>query len=177
MENYLLDLIGAGIILIGMVRGLSKGFIIELTQLAAILIGIVLAIKYADPLAQFLHEKVAFGVAILRIAAFLFLFALIVMIMFMIGRLLTKLLKLMLINWLNQLLGGLFGAIKALLLLCILAVLTHQVNNTVHLIPDKYLEESLLYQNCLTVGQAALEWLSNKPLKELNINQYSSIIG
>lgn len=162
MDHYLLDVIGAVIILIGIIRGFSNGFVLELTQIASVFVGIIVALKYTNIMAAFLQEQVAFSFELIQIVVFLILFALVVMIMHLIGNLITKVLKIIFLGWMNKLLGVVFGVIKALLLLCLLAVITQRINAVIHIIPQAYFNHSILYPFSLDLGDSILDFFGEE---------------
>ncbi len=168
MDYYLLDIIGGIIILIGTIRGYSNGFVIELTQIASVFIGIIIALKYTNVIAAFAHQQIAFSFELIQIVVFFILFALVVMIMRFIGNLITRLLKLIFLGWFNRLLGIVFGVIKAMLLLCLLAVITQRVNEIIHIIPQVYFDHSILYQFSLDLGESILDFFSKKTMNTSN---------
>ncbi len=171
MDDYLLDIIGGVILLIGVIRGYSNGFVLELTQIASVFIGIIVALKYTNPIAKFLSQHVAFSFELIQIVVFLVVFALSVMIMHLIGNLMTKFLKLIFLGWLNRLLGIVLGVIKAILLLCLLTVITQRVNDVIHIIPQAYFDHSILYQFNLDLGESILDFINNKSTESPNIIQ------
>lgn len=171
MDYYLLDIIGGVVILLGIIRGFSNGFVLELTQIVSVFIGIIVALKYTNSIATFLHQQVAFSFELIQIVVFLIVFALVVMIMHLIGNLITKVLKLIFLSWMNRLLGVVFGVIKALLLLCLLAVITQRVNAVVHVIPQVYFDHSILYQFSLGLGESILDFFSDETTEKTSTVQ------
>ncbi|MCY3999106.1 MAG: CvpA family protein [Flavobacteriaceae bacterium] len=171
MVYYLLDIIGGIIILIGIIRGYSNGFVIELTQIASVFIGIIVALKYTNTIATLAHQQVAFSFELIQIVAFFIVFALVVMIMHFIGNLITRLLKLIFLGWFNRLLGVIFGVIKAMLLLCLLAVIAQRGNDVIQIIPQAYFDHSILYQFSLGLGESILDFFSYDSIEKNTPNQ------
>jgi membrane protein required for colicin V production len=96
----------------GLIRGIMKGFIIEIASLLAFWLGIVAAWKFSDLLKDYLSENVEINQSVLPFICFVVLFALVAIGVMMLGKVFEKLSELILLGWLNKLLGGLFGLIK-----------------------------------------------------------------
>lgn len=158
LEQIIFDLVSLIIITIGLIRGFSKGFIIEVFQLLSIIIGIFGALKYAGTLTTQFQDKIALDPNLIWVSFFVILFCLLVIIISALARLITKLIKLAFLGCLNRVLGLILGGIKAILLLCLLVIIIEQIQDVIRLIPESYFEESFLYDKFDQIGQTILEW-------------------
>ena len=121
----LLDFILLAPLIFGLVRGLFNGLIKELVSIAAVIIGVFLAYKYADKVELFLSNYINQDGAALTIIAYLLIFGVVLLIAFALSFLLTKLLQAMSLGLFNRLLGGVFGLGKSLLILLVFINLVH----------------------------------------------------
>ena len=87
----LLDIILILPIILFAYNGYKKGFIIELSSLVALVLGIYLAINFSDFAADFLSNNFSISDQYLLIIAFIVTFAVVVIGVIFVGKILTKL--------------------------------------------------------------------------------------
>ena len=115
-----IDIILGIFLLLGLVRGFMKGFFIELASLVALIAGIFGAIHFSYYASSFIAEHVDWEENYINLAAFAVTFIIIIVIISLAGKLLTKLANIIALGILNKLLGGAFGVIKMAFLATIL---------------------------------------------------------
>jgi membrane protein required for colicin V production len=104
--------------------GIWRGFFREVLGLLGIILGILLAIVGFGPISKMLHYFVPeVPVIIWIIISFLAIFLGVYLVSRLLAVVLKKLSSLILLGWLNRLLGGVIGAIKGALLLSLLLLL------------------------------------------------------
>jgi len=96
----------------GAFKGFRNGFIIELSTLAALILGIWGAIHFSDWVADYLLQHFEIEREYLPMIAFAITFLGIVILLNLLGRLLTTLLKAVALNGINRLVGAIFGLLK-----------------------------------------------------------------
>ncbi|MDR0542197.1 MAG: CvpA family protein [Dysgonamonadaceae bacterium] len=107
-----LDLIIAACILVGLIKGLSDGFIKQLVSLAALILAVVFAGQIAVPVRSFLLQHVvgnALSPQIITALCYIIAFVLIILAISLFGKIVDVAIKLTPAKPLNVLLGGLFG--------------------------------------------------------------------
>ena len=107
-----IDIVLGVFILFGLVRGLMKGFFVEVASLLALVAGVYGAIHFSDFAAEFLQDKTQWDEKTINITAFAITFVAIVLAISLAGKALTKLANFAALGILNKLLGGVFGALK-----------------------------------------------------------------
>ena len=107
-----IDIVLGGLILFGLIRGLMKGLFVEIASLAALILGIYGAIHFSNFASEYLESKVDWDESTINIASFAVTFVIIVLVISLAGKALTKLADFAALGMLNKLLGGLFGALK-----------------------------------------------------------------
>ena len=70
------------------------------------------------------------------------------------GKILTMLVKLVALGFVNRLMGALFGGIKALLILSVLLMFFDRINNQFGIVKDEVVDASILYSPILVQSQA-----------------------
>lgn len=145
MEYNYLDIIIAFVFVGFALRGYFKGLILSLTSLIGLIVGLYAAWHFSDYLAQELTPLLSLSVESLKIVSFILTFVIALFIVYLIGILLEKVVKVAGLGFLNKL-GGLFlGLIKGGLLVSIFFYLFVLIGGTAWLNPNT-LKGSLLYE-------------------------------
>jgi len=165
--NYL-DIFIVCLLVFGFTRGYLKGLVMELSSIIALLLGVYGSIKFSDFTLTFISNRspeIIEGVDenYLKIASFAFTFLLIIVLISLVGKALTKILKMVFLGFINKILGGLFGVIKFVLILSVCCVFFQNINSTLFLVDDSFAESSFLYNQIIDLGNWLLSILnSNK---------------
>lgn len=141
--NYL-DIIIAIILLLFGVKGFRKGLIIEVVTLLAFAVGIYGAMHFSDFTAEHLKEFMEINPKYLNTTAFVLTFILLVILVNIIGRMVTKLIQAMNLGFFNKLGGAVFGMAKGVLLCSIMVMV---LNNflLIGIVKPEVREQSKLY--------------------------------
>lgn len=142
----IIDIVLGSLLLFGLIRGGMKGLFVEIASLVALVLGVYGAIHFSGFAAQFLESKVDWNEKTINIVAFATTFVIIVLVISLAGKALTKLADFAALGILNKLLGGVFGALKIGLILSVLLIVFNKMNNTLPFMEKKDLEESMLYE-------------------------------
>ena len=140
------DIIIVALLVFGFARGLFKGLFVEVASLAALIAGVYGAIHFSYLIAEVLGNYVEWEEKYLTILAFAITFALIVVIIALAGKALTKIADFAQLGLLNKILGGVFGALKIGLILSIILLIFNRLNNTIPFISEEQQEASILYE-------------------------------
>lgn len=139
------DVVITVFLLFGFIRGLMKGLFIEVASLVALIGGVWGSIHFSYFIGDFLKESVSWSEKKIALAAFAITFVLIIIVVSLLGRFLTKLADLAALGMVNKILGGLFGLLKIGLVLSIIFIFFDRMNSTISFIDKKTLDESILY--------------------------------
>lgn len=142
----IIDIILAALLLFGFIRGLFKGLFVEVASLVALVLGVYGAIHFSGFAAGFLESKVDWNEKTINIVAFAITFVVIVLTIGLAGKALTKLADFAALGIINKLAGGVFGALKIGLILSVILIVFHKMNNTLPFMEKEDLEESMLYE-------------------------------
>ena len=140
------DIIIAALLIFGAVRGVMKGLFIEVASLVALLGGVYGAIHFSYFIGDYLKESVSWGKEYISLAAFAGTFIVIIIVISLLGKMLTKLANFAALGIINKLLGGVFGALKIGLILSIVFIFFGKMNDTIPFINKETLEKSILYE-------------------------------
>lgn len=140
------DILIAALLIFGFIRGLLKGLFVEVASLVALIAGIYGAIHFSYFAAAFLKNYVSWDEKYITIVAFAITFAIIVIVITLLGKLFTKIANFAALGMLNKLLGGLFGTLKIGLILSIILIVFDKLNNTLPFMSQDEQEETILYE-------------------------------
>lgn len=140
----LIDIILLIPITLGLIRGLMKGLLKELTGFAAIILGLVSAFLVSEPLYNFLKIHFSPGIE-LRVLSYILVFAAVSILIYQIGKILTKLVNFMALGIVNYALGGVFGASKVIAVLLVLVYFYTPYQDNQPLFQSEIIDESIIY--------------------------------
>ena len=152
--NYV-DIFIVCLILLGFYRGFSKGLIIELSSFLAIVLGVYGSIKFSE--ITFSSQLESIDESYLKIFSFAFTFIIIIISISLLARFLTKIIKILLLGWINKVLGGLFGSLKYLVLISFVVVFFDNINSEFSVVETKEVEKVMLFKPFLEVGNNLLK--------------------
>ncbi|MBT6252708.1 MAG: CvpA family protein [Flavobacteriaceae bacterium] len=155
MEINYLDLIFGGLILFGAFKGFRKGVIVELASLLALVLGIYGAIQFSGFVADQLVVYIDWDKRYVDLAAFGLTSVAIILGVSLLGKILTSLAKLVMLNGINRMLGLLFGGMKLAVFSGVILIFLMKANALFGFIPTEIIEQSLLCDSLLGLG----EWI------------------
>lgn len=126
-------------------KGYTKGFILQIASLAALILGIYGAIKFSSYLSAYLINKYSMDTDYLPILSFAIIFIAIVLLINLLGRILEKMADLTSLGFINCLFGAVFNVIKYALIISIFLVILNNINRKAPFIPEKQMKSSFFY--------------------------------
>lgn len=141
--NYI-DLILLAVLLLALISGIAKGFIHQLTSFAALVAGLLAAIWFSHYVAGFIGRFVDLGAG-KHIVAFVLTFVVVLLVIRICGNWIKRLAEVLMLGFLDKLLGGLFSLLKWSFILSLLLLLFTSFNNQLTLIQPRVLSQSKLY--------------------------------
>ena len=139
------DIIIAALLLFGFVKGVMKGLFVEVASLVALIGGVYGAIHFSHFVSDFLKEYVSWKPEYISLASFAITFVIIIVVIALLGKALTKIADFASLGILNKILGGVFGALKIGLILSVVFIFFSKMNDTIPFIEKETLEKSILY--------------------------------
>jgi len=129
----------------GLVQGFMDGLIIEIAELAALILGIWGAIHFSGWTAAKLSGWFDMQTAWAGIISFAITFIVIVVGVNLLGRLIDSFLKAVALGFAVRILGAIFGIIKYALILSVVCVFLNTINQKKHFLPADKIARSYLY--------------------------------
>jgi len=140
------DIVIAALLLFGFISGIRRGLFVEVASLVALIAGIFGAIHFSYFVGNFLANNVSWEEKYIIIVSFAITFAIIVVVIAMLGKMFTKIADFASLGMLNKLLGGVFGALKIGLILSIVLIVFSKLNNAIPFVSDEQRENAILYE-------------------------------
>lgn len=143
----------------GLIRGAFRGFFVEVASLLALVLGVFGALHFSSFTANLLSNYLDWEY--LPLLAFAITFVGIIIGVSWIGKLLTKLAKVILLGFVNRLLGALFGVSKWLIISGVLIWILGQINTFFPFLPADIIKESLFFEQLHDLGAYLFEKIDN----------------
>ena len=127
------------------IRGLQKGFIEQAVALISLVLGAWIAFRSSSVVSVWLKPYLEVSETVMSVASFAIVVIVVVVLLFIAGRLLTGLVKLVMLGWLDRLLGLAFSLLKTALIIGLVVVLFDTINLKFELVDSSTLDASVLY--------------------------------
>ena len=148
----LLDIIILICLILALIHGIIKGFISQAISLISIIVGVWAASHFADLVSTWLSQYITGSDEMLKLTAFVIVFIGIIVGLILLGKLLEKIIELIMLGWLNRLLGGVFAVAKWVLVMGLIALLFNELNDTFCLVSPEELAQSQVYQTISNIA-------------------------
>lgn len=142
--NYI-DIILGILLLWGLIKGFSKGLFSSLASLIALVVGIYIAVHFSHIAGEYLQEYVNWEEGVMKLVAFAITFIVVVILVSLAGKILTKIADYAALGVLNKLLGGAFGVLKMAFIASVIIIFIDALNNNITILKKETLNSSLLY--------------------------------
>lgn len=173
--NYF-DLIFVIPILWGAYKGFSKGLIVSVASLFALILGIYGAIRFSVYVGSFVARNVDVNESYVPLIAFATTFIGIVIGIHFLAKVLNKLVKAIALGWLNTIAGIVFGLVKVAFILSVFIFIVEKIDSHSNFISKQQKEESLLYAPVKIIAPTifpALKDFEIDPQLPKNLPQFS----
>ncbi len=148
----LIDIILGGFLIYGLIRGLWRGFFVELASLLALFIGIFVTIKFSYLMKSLIESHVHWSPKSIQITAFALTFILVVVGIYLLAKFFTTLANFASLGLINKFGGGVFGVIRMVLILSVSLNLFQKVNDNNTFSDKVTLEKSLFFYPIIKVS-------------------------
>lgn len=152
--------------ILALAEGFTKGFISQLSALISLILGAWLSFRFAGTVCEWLKPYLEVPEQVLYIISFGLILTVVLLGMFMISRLILSLVKLVMLGWLDKLLGVFFALLKAALLIGILIILFNTINTKMNLVREEVLQESKLYGPLKDLAYTIFPYLKELLMKQ-----------
>ena len=157
----ILDIIILICLIPALIQGVFKGFISQAISITSLILGAWASARFAGVVCQWMAQYISGSEQTLKIAAFILIFIVVIIVLTLIGRFLQKIVTLVMLGWLNRLLGAAFALMKWLLVMGLLALAFNSINETFQLVDPELIAQSHLYPMITGIADIVFPYLKN----------------
>ena len=129
----------------GIIRGLSKGFLEQALSLVGIFLSVWAAFHFSTLVCGWLKPYVSLSETTLNVVAFALILVAVSLAVLIVAKLLTKVLEMSMLGWLDKVLGLAFALVVNALLLGVFIILFDTLNLKFEFVKPEVLDESIVY--------------------------------
>jgi membrane protein required for colicin V production len=158
--NYI-DMFIMVLLVYAVFRGITRGFVLQLASLVALIAGIYLALKFSGFTSHFLVKYWAFDYEYLYMVSLAVTFVIVFILINILGKMLDKVVEISQLSFLNKLAGAFFNVCKVMLIAGVLLLYIDRVDNRINLLPKNAREGSFFYKPITSVTLLLFPSLGN----------------
>ena len=143
------------------IQGLRKGFISQAISIISIVAGIWASARFANIVTEWVSQYITASEQVLKIIAFALILVVVFIVLGLLGRLLESILKIVMLGWINKLLGLLFSLLKAVLIIGLIILAFSSLNSSIGLVKPEVIEGSALYEPVKDIAEAIFPYIKN----------------
>ena len=140
------DLIIAVLLGYALFKGIKNGLVVSVISLIALIVGIYISLRFSFFTRNFLTENTQWNPNTLTIAAFFITFVAVLVLLYFLGKAVTKLAESLALGFVNKILGAVFEGIKMLLIISFFLNLFQKINFNNLIVSKEKLDESVFYE-------------------------------
>jgi len=148
------DIVIIIVVIFFIVKGFMNGLIKETAGIAAVLLGLFVAVNFTCWLSDFILKRDWFDPKYIEVICFAILFFGVLILVIYLSKLLDKFANKIKIQWLNKIAGLVFGFIKGLFIVAGLCYLIELSIDNFSITEQKFFEDSKLYAQLLGMFKA-----------------------
>ena len=140
-----IDLIVIAAVAYGVIRGIMKGFILQISSFIGVFVAIFIAHICYIGFSEYVRMWFNLDLQYAKPVAFAVIFLVVVLICHLIAILIDKFLKIIALSWLNRISGAIFGLLKMLIILSIIFNVMFSFGEKTTIFPKKAVEKSIFF--------------------------------
>lgn len=164
------DIVVAAVLLYGFIKGVKEGLFVEAASLVALIVGVYGATHFSYIVADYMTPNFSWQPKYISLTAFAITFIIIVIIISLAGKLLTKIADFAHLGWINKMAGGAFGALKWALIFSVVLMVFDKLNTTLKIVSEETKQNTILYQPikslAVTLFPDLVKGAQDKPTQE-----------
>ncbi|MDD2490867.1 MAG: CvpA family protein [Bacteroidales bacterium] len=141
--------------------GFMKGFVRQAAAVMALILGIWAGYHFSDFVSSKLINWINVEQNLLNIISFAIIFIGVLLLVNLAGKAVESLVKLVLLGWLDKLMGIIFALIKYAFILSVLVYLLESLDELFQFLPKETIDDSLLYGYLSKIAPAIFPYLKN----------------
>jgi membrane protein required for colicin V production len=153
----MIDIIFAVILIIAVIKGLRKGFVVALFSIVAFIIGLAAAIKLSAVVAVYLQKNVSISNHWLPFISFIIVFIAVVVLVNLGGKLVEKTFEMAFLGWANRLGGAIFYVLLYTIIFSVFLFYAEKIN----LVEPETISNSVMYPYIKPWGPTVINGFGN----------------
>lgn len=150
---FVIDLIIAVLLGYSLFKGLQKGLVVAVVSFVALLAGIYFALRFSFFARNLLMESTQWNPNTITIAAFFITFIIVLLALYALGKVVTKMVDTLALGFVNKIAGAAFEGLKMVLIISVFLNLFQKINYNNLLLSEEKLDESIFYHPVEEVSQ------------------------
>ena len=142
-------------------QGIRKGFIAQAISIVSIIAGIWTSARFADVVGGWIGQWITASEQVLKIVAFALILIVAILALAALGKLLEGMIRLIMLGWLNKLLGVVFALLKTGLIVGLAILVFSSLNATFDLVQESVINGSVLYQPLKKIALEVFPYIQN----------------
>ena len=126
-------------------QGIRKGFIAQAVSIISIILGIWASARFSDIVSDWIAQYITASDQVLKLVSFGIILVLVFLALAALGKALEGVFKLVMLGWLNKLLGVVFALLKTGLIVGLVIMAFSSLNDNFKFVQESVLNESILY--------------------------------
>ena len=143
------------------IQGFRKGFISQVIAIISIIAGVWLSVQFAAPVTSWLAQYIEGSEQVLKLVSFALIFIALIAAFAILGKLVEGTVKLIMLGWLNRLLGVVLSLVKAGLIVGLVIMAFCSLNNTFQFVSEDVLNESVLFPPLKNMAYTVFPYLKD----------------
>lgn len=143
-------------------KGFRNGLIIELASLAALILGVFVALHFSFYVEDFLRKQFEMDETYLGIISFAITFIVVVLIVHLTGKIIHKVVNIIALGLLNRLAGGIFGILKAVIVLSVILYFVNMFDINSSYLKQEVKDDSHLYEPIQAIVPSIMPWVDTE---------------
>ncbi len=156
------DLLTGILLLIAFINGYRKGLIMQLVGLATLVLAAIFGGRLAGRILPEIHRLMELSPNVARVLSFVLAFALIAIVLSLIGRLIQKFIDVVFLSFINRLLGSVIATGTMMLLLSIILNLVLMLDKNQTVITREIRTESFFFKRVEAVVPAIVPYMNKE---------------
>ena len=170
------DIVVAIVLILAFFNGLQKGLVMQLVSLVGLILAVIFAGQLAKNILPWFMEVVQLSSNVAPVVAYIVAFALIMVVISLIGNLIQKFMEAVHINFLNKLLGGVIALGISMVILSLILNLELMLNTKERSIKQETKENSFFYNRVQMVVPVIVPYLNSDIWEEYVPKKYRNQI-
>lgn len=149
-----------------LIDGVRKGFVAQVFAIASLWLAAFLSFRFSETLCARLRPLTDISPTVLNVVSFTVIIIVTIVLMYLLGRLVSGLFKLVLLGWLDRMLGIVFSLIWGSLVLGLVIMLFDTLNGCMNLVSRETLDASAVYCSLKNLAYSVFPFMKSLMFKQ-----------